>query len=1035
MQEQGCCYTENTDIQISSDGAGSGVNMNKILVFSDSNFPGYRKTNINILDGISVCTAESLSEELGQDYDVFVNLHGSHFPLSAVSAYYEYLQKGKGYIQCFGTPLKYLYAYDVHSKTFFCQNEQMSYFRKLNIHSVLSVSQEKVTTFVSNEQNRIAEGFCDFLKPDETLNLILTPTKNAYVEKEWGSIGSMDTYMRPLVLGMDEKGQHISSPVVLLENRAGAFAGSRWIFVNAELEVAGYETLAQLLEPLVRFAACGHRELQVKPSFALYEEGENPSVLLAAQNFQRASDWKVQFALFYRNREIWKEEIDLHGQTYPSQKTIIPKIQTEPGCYQIVTTWCSQDGENQRITQGFCIRDEAVLKSLKPVRCSRDYFVIDDRMQPVVGTTYMSGEVSRSFLQLPNVDNWLMDMQEMKRVGINWLRTGIWCNHRKFMLDDGHFDEHILRSIDAFIQTAAMVGLHVTFTFFTFVPEAFEGSHPYLDRRSIEAQKRFIAKVVERHKDTTNIDWDLINEPFTSDHPSQKKKADDLLEEQDFRAYMEQQYGDIHRLAWSLDQNTADVPDFQALPLPLKENINFDITDMAGAKNGMIWVDYTKYRVKLFVRWMEEMQQMIQAIAPGHLVTVGQDEALRAQRPSPLLYGKKLDYNSQHTWWLLDDLVWDTCFAKADGRPLVVQETGIMYAEGPNGVPRRNEEDLAKLLRRKFAYAYGTGCAGAIHWLWNTNYYMNNANESNIGAIRCDRSRKPEFMVYERFARFFEKAQGLISDVIRTEQIAVVFPFSNDFSNRSFAQHSTTHLTKMLTYWLKQPFVGVGEFDLSPLREREFSVVFVPSPHHFDTEKWNELMEIAAKQGSTVIFTGPISCDEHFLKTGRAATLVGKTVLEGLDRFEEVTYEDRSYLFSFDNTYVSKAYKESTQEGSCVIRQMGRGKLIWFSIPIELCCETEQMAELYGKILDECGVKKPFEVWAQNQTDNRLRALFLSKTAWKNGSLYTMVNESSKELSVEIRDTGTQKEYSLCVPPEDVALYLMDGEGNLAGVF
>ncbi|MBS6195245.1 MAG: cellulase family glycosylhydrolase [Clostridiales bacterium] len=1009
--------------------------MNRILIFADQGFPGYRKTNIGTLEGAVVCNAEDLSRELAQDYDVFVNMHGSHFPLKAVEAYYGFLRKGRGYVQCFGAPLEYLYVYDKESNSYVCRNKQMSYYRELNIHSVMEVCQKAVTEFAVNEENEAAKDFTDVLLTTSTLNFVLHTTKDAYVENEWGSIGSMDTYMRPLVQGLDKKGQAISSPVVLMENRAGAYAGSRWIFVNADLTEEGYEKASELIAPLADFCACGHRELMVKPSFAMYENGEKPVIALSAQNFKRSSDWKVQFTLLRDQKAVWENEIFVKGAGYPSQVNVLIDIETVPGIYEIVTRWVSEDGEKQQIRQGFCVRDEAVLKSAVPVSCGRDYFVIDGKMQAVVGTTYMSGEVSRTYLQLPNVSNWLSDMQEMKRVGINWLRTGIWCNHRRFMLDDGHFDEQILRSIDAFVQTAATVGLHVTFTFFTFVPEAFEGSHPYLDRRSVEAQKRFVAKVVERHKDSTNIDWDLINEPFTSDHPSQKKKESDVLEDQDFRAYMAEKYGEISEMLWALDGNISKVPDFSALPLPLRENTNFEITDMAAGKNGIIWVDYTKYRMTMFYRWMEELKEMIREIAPGQLVTVGQDEALRAQRPSPLLYGKALDYNTQHSWWLLDDLVWDTQFAKADGKPLVVQETGIMYVEAPNGVPRRNEEDLAKLLRRKFAYAYGTKCAGAIHWLWNTNYHMNNANESNIGAIRCDKSRKPEFMVYERFARFFEKAQGMISDIKENEKTAVIFPYSNDFSNRSFAQHATTHLTKLLSYRLKVPFVGVSEFDLQPLRDHDFSVIFVPAAHHFDTKQFGELLEIVEEKGCTLVFTGPISYDEHFIKTDRAEGVVGETTLKALDRFEEVTYEGEEYLFSFDNTYMAKAFREEGTEGGCTVKQIGKGKLIWFSVPLELCCETEQLAGLYRKILDQCQVKVPFEITSDKKNARLLSGLFATKTEWENGNLYTLVNESSKELSVVIKDGVSSKEYAVSIPAEDVCLFLTDAEGNMTAEF
>ena len=73
--------------------------MNKILVFADDAFPGFVESNIKEMEGVTICGAAHLGQALLKDYDVFVNLHGAHFPLSAVPAYYKFLQKGKGYVQ------------------------------------------------------------------------------------------------------------------------------------------------------------------------------------------------------------------------------------------------------------------------------------------------------------------------------------------------------------------------------------------------------------------------------------------------------------------------------------------------------------------------------------------------------------------------------------------------------------------------------------------------------------------------------------------------------------------------------------------------------------------------------------------------------------------------------------------------------------------------------------------------------------------------------------------------------------------------
>lgn len=131
--------------------------------------------------------------------------------------------------------------------------------------------------------------------------------------------------------------------------------------------------------------------------------------------------------------------------------------------------------------------------------------------------TYMTSDVARKFLFLPNADVWDRDMAQMAKAGINWIRTGIWTAYRNMMQVDGHMAEDVLRAIDAFLLTAKRHGLQVTFTFFSFTPETWEGTNPYLDPQSVEAQKRFIRSIVSRHTHTTHVDWDLINEPSMFD--------------------------------------------------------------------------------------------------------------------------------------------------------------------------------------------------------------------------------------------------------------------------------------------------------------------------------------------------------------------------------------------------------------------------------------------------------------------------------------------------------------------------------------
>jgi hypothetical protein len=67
-----------------------------------------------------------------------------------------------------------------------------------------------------------------------------------------------------------------------------------------------------------------------------------------------------------------------------------------------------------------------------------------------------------------------------------------------------------------------------------------------------------------------------------------------------------------------------------------------------------------------------------------------------------------------HTWWNNDALLWDGVLAKATGKPLLVSETGIMQREFLSGEAVRDSADFARLLSRKFGYAFAGGAFGVI---------------------------------------------------------------------------------------------------------------------------------------------------------------------------------------------------------------------------------------------------------------------------------------------------------------------------------
>src|SRR5699024_9202939 len=155
---------------------------------------------------------------------------------------------------------------------------------------------------------------------------------------------------------------------------------------------------------------------------------------------------------------------------------------------------------------------------------------------------------------------------------------------------------------------------------------------------------------------------------------------------------------------------------------------------------------------------------------------------------------------------------------------------------------------------RKYAYAFSTGGAGAVQWLWNTNYFMNNVNESNIGALRADGTEKPETNVSYDFGEFMGGIHDLFTDR-ELEEVGVIFPYANDFSNQKLAYTATTNLTRVLAYDLNVPFRAFGEYHLEALEDESPKLLLVPSPHQFTDQAFRHLLKIVEKQGSTWLFT------------------------------------------------------------------------------------------------------------------------------------------------------------------------------------
>lgn len=1034
---------------------------NPIIVFADREFPAGSLVSLEgaslLPESLTTVNADQLAEKLdGVDGGVFVTMHAPYFPKSAWKSILAFLQRGGGLISMGGAPFRI--PVERHESGWQASVEQTAYHQELRIHEVLPVDPAPIARLAANADIPLLEGAEELFDIEATWNMVPHVSKSSELPEQMGSAGPMDAHLYPLLKGMSQDGREVAAPVLLWENTKGPFRAGRWLFVNQApgkrfWELGGAERLAAWAE----FIANAPTELWLKPTYASYEPGEKATLTLQHQWLGRASaakeaiaqEWKLTLAADFAGsnangdaaeaQTVWQHSMTIAPDSRLGFAQLQLPFDVQPGYYSIVCRAEAANGEVRVLRQGFWGMDRKLLAQGTPVSCDRDYFQKDGRPMPVVGMTYMTSDVARKFVFLPNASVWNRDMAQMKNAGINWIRTGIWTAYRNVMQTDGHASEDVLRAIDAFILTAKKHDLQLTFTFFSFTPETWEGVNPYLDPRSVEAQKRFISAIVSRHRDTVNLDWDLINEPsmfdparIFSDGP---RTCADAFEREAYSAWLKKRHGSIERLQERWNMTPVQLPDFEAAQPPEAKQINFDVQDMHQGKKGLQWLDYTLFSMDMHNRWASELYAHIKQECPGHMVTVGQDEALGAQRPSPFFYGEAVDYTTVHSWWLNDQLLWDSIFAKTADKPNLVQETGIMYVETPDGRAKRTEHELHHILERKYAYAFAAGGAGAVQWIWNTNFYMDNANESHIGALRADGTEKPEAEVSYRFGEFMAEIRDLFRGR-KLEDIAVVFPYSNDFSNRKVAFEATTKATRTLAYDLKQSFRGAGEYQLEALEQNPPKLILLPSPHNMDTVALKRLLDLVERSGATLLLTGPAGLDAYWQPNGLLNELLGARVPGNVRREEQFALNGSVYPASFGMRKIAQLAKETIDNAAggsneVVTAKHGNGKLIWSPLPLELNDRGDSLTALYRYALEEAGCEDELQ-WLKGGS---LPGVYGRKLEFESGALFVFVSEFGSDAEISVKDNKTGRTYSFRLEEERSVLFAVDNGGNLLSTY
>lgn len=973
------------------------------------------------LAGLPVDTlgsVDALREELRlRSYDVLILPYGSAFPLAAWDELRSFVGGGGGLVVLGGAPFQQPVLQGAEGDGdggFRLGVRQPTFAKALGLGSMDVWTRDgqgpigttgkvdlKAEANVEHGWNRAGE------VPQTVWQPILRLASVKDMPDESGSEGYRDGILRPLVHVMDgETGLPVATPIVEIDRIRGPEAGARWILAPSDAALD-----SATIRALVERALLGASQLDALPVHATVHEGETPRIKITWRRpFVRQGEEAPSSAeIVLRNDagdEIFRAQVPLSG--VPEMVHGLVAVETDaplaPGLYHGEVSVDGAFATPRTTTVGFWQRDAELLASGPKITVSRDWLRRDGEVMPVLGTTYMSSDVQRKFLIEPNPSVWDQDFAQMASMGVNMVRTGTWTGWTRSMLGTGELDEAFVRSLEAYVMTAAKHDIVVNYTFFVFLPPAYGGDNPYLDPRSLDGQRQLLTQVATRFRDVGWVHWDLINEPSYAP-PAQLWSAEpmrDIWERREWLRMLEDRHGDGAEPSTEVLRNRWQDSTRWVTNIPSSNEWGY--TALRLGKRPRKARDLMILTHEIVAGWADRLRTILRQAGGDVLVTLGQDEGGIFTRPSQQIHGELVDYTAVHPWWQNDQLLASGLFAKIPEKPMLFQETGIMALEDMDGNAWRNPERAARLLERKFAYAFAARGAGVIEWAWNINPYQPIDNEGVIGFLRPDGTAKPELRVLPEFVRFFEQAAPHLDDFDADPVIAVI-PHSRLYSGRPGGAEGLKRLIRVSAERFGVVPTVLSELRLTAECLKDAKLILVPGPFMLE-DSASKALAAAAAAGTKVLFTGAVTGNPY----GELTEAFESLGIESASRPVEFREAAAAGWVTFDG---NKREQFRRAEGSGTAPSADAA--IWHDpLPLEFGREDGPLAALLASAFEVAGVETQ-----PSDAPVALRLLPGPKSV-----LAVLVNETAQDLEREVEVAG--RKHQIMVPSGRSSLVLYD---------
>jgi hypothetical protein len=994
------------------------------VIFWEAGFPAADTASpdraaLAALPNVRFANTQELAGALASaDAKLLVLPYGSAFPEEAWPAIYAYLQRGGNLLAVGGRPFSRA-AYRECDAGNAClwklRYPRNAWAKALFINDYTETPGPRGLSALGNDD------LPEVTPPSLSWKRAWSPTVRMSAEGLYsriGTAGTIDMRLDALVWFQDGDSHKLAAPVIELDHIKNNFVGGRWVMVLADLE----RPLAPAdLSRLAQRALEGAREIVVQPATALFLPGETPSFEVRVNRFaSKPAALRLELTDSAESGSPTTQSFPLDIAQYPFLSSVQMPPPSQSGLHTVTARFLDGDTLIAQYRTGYWVRDQKLMQSGPVVALDKNFFLIDGKPLPIVGTTYMASDVQRQYLMQPNPFVWDRDFAQMHDNGINMIRTGLWTAWDQVMKEPGVVQESALRNLEAFFMTARRYNIPVQFTFFAFIPDNFGGANPYLDPEAVRRQQNYITAVVARFKDVPWLMWDLINEPSfdKTTHLWVTRAIGDRFELHRWNEYLNKVHGtnDAAANAW----NMTALPS----PMPVPDEPDFAPGSVYRGGHPLSGHDFYLFAQQQFVEWAQTMRQTIRATGSKQLVTVGQDEGGGTDRLNTSYWVDAVDFTTNHSWWLNDALLWDSLVAKQPGKPLLIQETGLQNDFQIDDTWRRSADNQAYTLERKCALALATS-AGVIDWLWNVNAYMTEDVEVTIGVVRPDYTEKAETAVMRGLAKFANTNR----EAFRAPEqppVAIILPQDLLFSPMNPAAVAAQQkAVRVLHNYLHVPAYTIAENQLAHMGQPKLAIL--PSPHVLDEDAWKQLLAYVS-QGGTLLITGSFDRDPYWRYTERLKGLgVEAQVLPLNFRQGSIALDGKSVAVSFDQQAFVDELRFADQSGWKELT-VGKGKLLIASYPVEMSEGNDATVAVYAAALRRAGVEPPYEA-------KQLSVGVLARpTVFENAVLYLFMSESGRDEPIDVRDKVTGAEIKFTLPEQRAALVLLNKkDGHVIG--